>query len=49
MIVDRNVTLSDEIIIDFGPGVGIWQFANTGAWSSLHSLSPEDMGSGRFR
>ncbi len=44
-----HATLSDEIIIDFGPAVGLWQFASTGVWSSLHSLSPEDLTSGRLR
>ncbi len=36
----------DELIIDFGPGIGLWVRRNDSSWAKLHSLSPEAMATG---
>ena len=33
----------DDIVIDFGPGYGIWIRMNNSTWTQLHTLSPETM------
>jgi hypothetical protein len=38
--IDANL---DDIIIDFGTGVGIWLRMNNSNWVQLHNLSPESM------
>ncbi len=38
----------DDVVIDFGPGVGTWKWINDGAWVLLHGLSPEVMVSGNL-
>ncbi|MFQ5965800.1 MAG: hypothetical protein ACE5KZ_16125, partial [Candidatus Scalinduaceae bacterium] len=35
-----------EVIIDFGPGIGIWVWKNNSSWFKLHPLSPESMVTG---
>ena len=37
-----------DIIIDFGPPYGLWQYDDGGTWSQLHSTSPEGVVAGRF-
>ncbi len=36
----------DDVVIDFGPGVGTWKWMNDSAWVPLHGLSPEVMVTG---
>jgi len=36
----------DEVIIDFGPGFGIWVRLNNSSLVQLHALSPETMVTG---
>jgi len=36
----------DEVLIDFGPGHGIWIRVNNSGWVKLHTLSPEAMVTG---
>ncbi|MFQ5965289.1 MAG: RHS repeat-associated core domain-containing protein, partial [Candidatus Scalinduaceae bacterium] len=38
-----NITTSDEAIIDFGSGLGIWVVMNNSTWIKLHSASPESI------
>jgi hypothetical protein len=35
---DRDVNLTDELVIDFGPGVGTWQLANNNQNSWTRSI-----------
>jgi hypothetical protein len=30
-------TGKDEIVIDFGPALGLWQYPNDTTWSQLHT------------
>jgi hypothetical protein len=50
VLADRTANATDEIIIDFGPGVGLWQLQDhdATAWTRLHASSPEMMLVGRF-
>ncbi len=34
------------MIIDFGPGIGLWVRRNDSSWAKLDSLSPEAMATG---
>ena len=36
----------DDVIIDFGPGAGIWVRMNNNTWVKLHDLSPETITTG---
>jgi hypothetical protein len=36
-------TGADDLVIDFGPGVGIWPLWNGTTWTFLHELSSEDL------
>jgi len=35
-----------DLIIDFGPGIGLWQYANNTTWKALHPSSPTLMATG---
>lgn len=48
VLVDRDTTGKDEVLIDFGTTYGLWQYTNDTAWSELNGLSPEGMVSGGF-
>jgi hypothetical protein len=50
VLADRTANAIDEIVVDFGPGVGVWQLGNRdlAAWSRLHDLSPVTFVSGQF-
>ncbi len=43
---DMDGNGQDEVIIDFGPGIGIWVRKNDTHWIKLHNLSPEIMATG---
>ena len=36
----------DGVVIDYGPGRGIWTFMNNSTWIKLHNLSPETVATG---
>ncbi len=44
--LDGNGT--DDLVLDYGPGVGLWAWTNESAWLSLHPLSPSQMVVGDF-
>ena len=44
LAVDGNG--KDEVIIDFGSGVGLWERLNNTSWVFLHPLSPDSMTTG---
>jgi hypothetical protein len=48
VLADRDGTGQAEIVIDFGPTLGLWQYANDSTWSQLHRLSPQAMRAGAF-
>jgi hypothetical protein len=35
-----------EVIIDFGPGYGLWVWQNNSTWRQLHALSAMQMATG---
>jgi hypothetical protein len=35
-----NSSLAD-LVIDFGPGLGLWAYFNDSTWTKLHNMSPE--------
>ena len=34
---------ADDLVIDFGPGLGIWPLWNGATWTYLHGLSSEGL------
>ena len=38
---DMDGNGNDEVIVDFGPGIGLWVRMNNSTWVQLHTLSPE--------
>ena len=36
----------DDLLIDFGPSVGLWIWMNHSSWVHLHGLSPSQMVAG---
>jgi hypothetical protein len=48
VLADRTSNGIDEIIIDFGPGIGLWVLTDLTAWSHLHGLSPVAVVAGHF-
>ena len=38
----------DDLILDFGPGFGLWARMNNASWSQLHSLSPNIVTAGNI-
>jgi hypothetical protein len=48
LLADLDGNGTDDAVIDFGPGVGLWAHINRTTWSLVHSLSPEAMVAGRF-
>jgi hypothetical protein len=36
----------DDVVIDFGPDKGLWNWMNNGGWAKLHDLSPEFLATG---
>lgn len=40
---DLDGNQSDDLIVDFGPGVGLWAWMNHATWVWLHGLSPSQM------
>jgi hypothetical protein len=54
-LTSRNVLLADldgngkdDVVIDFGPPFGLWQYLNSSTWSQLHGISPVGIAAGRF-
>ena len=39
-------TTREDIVIDFGPGIGIFVRLNNASWFQLHTLSPDTMVTG---
>jgi hypothetical protein len=48
LLADLDGTGKDEVIVDFGPAYGLWQYANDAAWSQLHGFSAAGVTGGRF-
>ena len=44
--LDKNG--QDDVIIDFGSGIGTYVFYNNLIWAKLHSLSPEIIATGNL-
>jgi hypothetical protein len=38
----------DEVVIDFGPGLGVWAYVNDSSWEWVNGLNPDAMVAGRF-
>ena len=45
---DANGNGEDEVIVDFGSGIGAYVFHNNTSWTKLHSLSPEIIATGNL-
>jgi hypothetical protein len=39
---DMDKSGKDDVIIDFGPGIGIWVRYNDSSWSRLHPTTCEN-------
>ncbi len=37
---------TNDVVIDFGPGIGIWVRFNNATWNQLHTISPDTMVTG---
>ena len=48
LLADLDGTGKDEVIVDFGPTYGLWQYVNDSAWSQLNAISPAGLAAGRF-
>jgi len=40
---DNSSQIHNDILIDFGPSLGIQAYLNNSSWANVHSLSPESM------
>jgi hypothetical protein len=48
VLADMDGNGIDEVLIDFGAGVGLWAYVNDAVWALVHGLSPESMAVGRL-
>jgi hypothetical protein len=43
---DLDANPVDDLVVDFGAGVGLWALSNGTSWTALHPFSPERMAAG---